>query len=280
MIILVALAIVPAFSWLKSLWAENIKIEIAAQDGDMPTLRQLIKANPSLVSSKYYIGTHWTPLHVAAAKGHEDAAAFLLISGADINAKDSEGQTSLHYAALYGNKDVVDLLLANKADVNLFDAAIVGDLEKVTTMIKANPDLVSSRDAIGMTSLHWAAAAGHSDVIEYLLANKADVNVAGGKGGATPLDNAAAYGHKEAVEVLIAHKANVNARRSNGNTPIDGAVWMNQRDVVEVLLANNADVNARNNDGKTPLDLATEVQQVTSRGGRMAELLRQHGGHE
>ena len=82
------------------------------------------------------------------------------------------------------------------------------------------------------------------------------------------------------VELLLANGADVNAKNKQGNTPLVGAVWMDHRDVVELLLANKADVNARDNDGKTPLGLWEEGQRVTRRSGRMAEILRQHGGHE
>jgi ankyrin repeat protein len=45
--------------------------------------------------------------------------------------------------------------------------------------------------------------------------------------------------------------------------------------VAELLLANKADVNATNNNGETPLHLA-----ALKGNKEVAELLRQHGGHE
>jgi ankyrin repeat protein len=47
------------------------------------------------------------------------------------------------------------------------------------------------------------------------------------------------------------------------------------KDVVELLLANKADINAKDNHGGTPLLMAEETGQKD-----VAELLRQHGGHE
>ena len=40
----------------------------------------------------------------------------------------------------------------------IHDAAEDGDLEKVKALLKANPDLVNSKDTNGMTPLHFAAA--------------------------------------------------------------------------------------------------------------------------
>ena len=45
----------------------------------------------------------WTPLHVAAASGHTDAAESLLAKGADVNAMEIADDTPLHVAAASGN---------------------------------------------------------------------------------------------------------------------------------------------------------------------------------
>ena len=44
-----------------------------------------------------------------------------------------------------------------------------------------------------------------------------------GENGATPLIPAAATGHKEVVELLIAKGADVNAKPEDGATPLDWA---------------------------------------------------------
>src|ERR1035438_7582111 len=94
-------------------------IHDAAANGDLGTVKALLKGNPGLVDK-----SGMTPLHWAAARGHKDVAELLLANGADVNAKNTgttglnTGLTPLHYAAGSGHKDVAELLLANKADVN------------------------------------------------------------------------------------------------------------------------------------------------------------------
>jgi hypothetical protein len=58
----------------------------------------------------------------------------------------------------------------------IHDAVKAGDLAKVKSMLKTNPDLISNRDQYDRMPLHWAAYKGHKDVVELLLINKAYVN--------------------------------------------------------------------------------------------------------
>jgi ankyrin repeat protein len=148
-----------------------------------------------------------------------------------------------------------------------------GDLAKVEALLKDNPDLALSRDNFGMTPLHWAAAGGHRNTVELLLANRADVN-AQDNAGETPL-HLAAKGHKDVAELLLANRANVNAQDNAGETPLHLAAEDHFEDVAELLLAKQADVNVKNKRGETPLHLAAEHHYED-----LAELLRQHGGED
>ncbi len=111
---------------------------------------------------------------------------------------------------------------------------------------------MNTKNEDGATSLHAAAANGHEEIAEVLLANRADVN-AKSDYLLTPLHLAAAVGHKGIVEVLLANKADVNARDKDGRTSLFFAALKGYKDVVEVLLANKADANVADKDGRTPL---------------------------
>lgn len=166
----------------------------------------------------------------------------------------------------------------------IHDAAKNGDLEKIKALLKDNPDLVSSKDTnnIGATPLYVAATFGHKDVMELLLANKADVN-AGADHGVTPLHLAAMMNHLDVAELLVASNANVNAKADNGVTPLHMAAAAGSKGIVELLLTNKADINAKDNRGWTPLHMAAGRgynPESEKRYKDMADLLRQHGGHE
>ena len=168
--------------------------------------------------------------------------------------------------------------LASCGRKGVHDAAKAGDLEKAKALLKDPPDLVFNKDNDGRSPLHWAASHGHKNVVELLLANKAELNAKDNNGG-TPLLYATAGGRGDVVQLLLANKAEVNAKDKGGMTPLHWAASMGHKDMAELLLTNKAEVNATNNLGVTPLHCATA-------GGynvgfqAVAELLRQHGGHE
>jgi ankyrin repeat protein len=323
------------------------KINDAVASGNFSKSKALLKANPDLVFTKDksgYTPLHWaafmghknvaellladgadvnatnnlseTPLHEAASMGHKDVAELLLASNADVNAKGNFRTTPLHLAAFMGHRDVSELLLAHGAEVDVYDAAKVCNVERVETLIKANPGLVSSKDyKYGRTPLHWAALYGNRDVVKLLLARGANVNAVDND-RMTPLHLVAKNDRKETAKLmletaklLLASNADVNTVDFPfGDTPLHKAAEGSCKEMAELLLANKADVNAQNGSGWTPLHAAAseghkdmaelllaheaEVNAKTYGGNTpmywaaengyrdMAELLRKANGHE
>jgi ankyrin repeat protein len=134
----------------------------------------------------------------------------------------------------------------------IHDAAKAGDLEKVKALLKANPDLVNSKDKEGETPLHLTVSWGKhgKEIAELLLTNKADINAMDLHG--TPLHYAAAKGDTNMAALFLANKADIDAKDNGGGTPLGWAVVNNREDMVELLLTNKANVNAKDNEGRTP----------------------------
>jgi ankyrin repeat protein len=132
------------------------------------------------------------------------------------------------------------------------------EIRRIKAMIRDSPDLVNARQG-NTTVLIDAARHGQLQVVEYLLANGADMEIRdlyNGKPNNTPLHVAAAYGHKRVVELLLAKGASVNAVDQAGRTPLHIAVGQGFRGVIDVLLTHKADVNAVSDSGQTPLHAA------------------------
>jgi|WetSurMetagenome_2_1015567.scaffolds.fasta_scaffold32982_3 ankyrin repeat protein len=214
------------------------EIHDAAIKGDLAKVKALLKDNPELVSSQ-----------------------------------DSTGDTPLHLAVMKDHKDMVKLLIDNKADIN---ASITAHVREI--IHKSIPGFKSSTMLyfdIGATPLHLAAASGHKDIVELLLAHGADVNAIDGDDGWTPLHWAANGGHKDAAELLLANKADINAKDGYGRTPLYYAAGNKRINKGEVRWDDNIDSPVAI-DGNTTMHLA----ELKSRKDAVAELLRQHGGHE
>jgi pectate lyase len=112
-------------------------------------------------------------------------------------------------------------------------------------------------------SLQEAASIGDINTVKSLLDKGVDANSWDNSGGDTALERATEKGHKEVVELLIAHGANINAIRQTlpGGTSLHLAVMSGHKDIVELLIAKGADVNAKNSEGETALDVALDRNQ-------------------
>ncbi|WP_339905878.1 ankyrin repeat domain-containing protein, partial [uncultured Cyclobacterium sp.] len=72
-----------------------------------------------------------------ATFGKTQAAELLIKSGADINAKSSDGSTPLHTAAFYGRVEIVRALLEKKADIAVKNSYDATALESVSAPFEA-----------------------------------------------------------------------------------------------------------------------------------------------
>jgi ankyrin repeat protein len=85
-------------------------------------------------------------------------------------------------------------------------AAESGILVEVKQLIIGGHDVNQRDDKYGFTPLHQAAFFGHRDIVEFLIAEGADVN-AKNNAGSTPLYLAKGKGHKEIAALLTQHGA-------------------------------------------------------------------------
>ncbi|KAI9101168.1 ankyrin repeat-containing domain protein [Phlyctochytrium arcticum] len=122
--------------------------------------------------------------------------------------------------------------------------------------------------------LQQAAAEGNDSIITSMLHfEEPDVNFADDR-GRTSLHFACAGGHFNVLKQLIAAGANVHATDVKGNTPLHLAVLSNQLDCVLLLLQANAKVNAQDSSQRTALQLVQSRLRILSQSsGRMTSRL-------
>ncbi len=137
----------------------------------------------------------------------------------------------------------------------LHKAAEEGRLEDVKQAVAAKPEAVKSKDGQRFTALHYAAEGGQPEIVEFLLAQGADVNAVGSR-GETSLYLAASSGQVKVIEQLLAGGAGLELANAEGRTPLIRAAMAGQLDALKVLLAAGADPKAKDRQGRTARDLA------------------------
>lgn len=182
---------------------------------------------------------------------------------------------SLILTAVYvGAKDVLQLLLEAHPDLNIFEAAAVGDADRISAILEKSPGEANSSNADGFTPLGLSAFFGHKEVAQRLMAGGAEVDhVIQSVNKNTALDAAVAASHRDLAELLLDSGANVNPRSTGGFTPLHKAAFGGNVELSRLLLDRGADVEAETDDGRTPLDIAVERNHK-----EVANILRRHWG--
>ena len=169
--------------------------------------------------------------------------AKVLARGFDPNTLSPDGQYPLVLAIKRPSPAVLDLLLRAK-----------GLRAEVRTIKDESP-------------LMLASMTGMVDVCKRLIALDADVN----KTGWTPLHYAASAGHVEVIKLLLKHSAYIDAESPSKTTPLMMAAMYGNPQSVELLLEEGADASLKNDKGMTALDFADVANKQAA-----AKLLVRH----
>eukprot|EP00931_Biecheleriopsis_adriatica_P067858 TRINITY_DN41921_c0_g1_i1.p1 TRINITY_DN41921_c0_g1~~TRINITY_DN41921_c0_g1_i1.p1 ORF type:complete len:204 (-),score=38.83 TRINITY_DN41921_c0_g1_i1:37-648(-) len=130
----------------------------------------------------------------------------------------------------------------------LLRAAQHGDIEEAALLMEkghACPDF--AMPPLNTTPLHAACRHGHLDMVNLLIASRADPNrkEVTQCGARTPLHLAAQANLTSIATTLLAGGADPIKRDSRGQTPLHLAALEGQADVTRLLLARGADPNVR-----------------------------------
>jgi ankyrin repeat protein len=156
------------------------------------------------------------PLHIAAQRWDVSMVELLVKHGADIHQRRADGRTAHTLAELHGNREIAEWLLTQGATSELsalerFIAMCArGDRAGAAAMLHAEPRLRSELGREHHLMMHVPAERGDARVLEAMLACGFDPNVKDSD-GVTALHRAAMAGHTDAARVLIEHGAAVNA---------------------------------------------------------------------
>ena len=172
-------------------------------------------------------------------------------------ARDANGVSAILHALYQGRREIAGILCEAGPPLNLFEAAAVGDLDRVRTLTQADPNLVHAVSPDGFTPLHLAVFFGQAPVARELVARGAPLDkVSDNAMRVTPLHSAVAGQDQEAITTLVEAGAEVNVRQRHGWTPLHSLAQQGDARMTDLLLARGAQPDARNDDDKTAADLA------------------------
>jgi len=240
------------------------EVQTAAREGRPEAARYLLEHG----------GSKETVLWWGAHEGYADVVK--VVAAAPDALDDDQWREALCVAIDAGRLDIVRLLVAQGADVNLGEKEAYIAWHRRRPSYHRDPEYEWARgDRLATciedgTALHWAAARGREDIMEFLLACGADVNAVEDTG--TPLHWAVDAGEAGAARLLLARGADPNTARKGGATPLHTAALFNEHEVAEALLEAGANVHAKDFADQRPLHRA-----ATFADAHFVELLLDHG---
>jgi pectate lyase len=143
-------------------------------------------------------------------------------------------------------------------DLSIHEASVIGDVDKIISLINRGIRVDSWDGGPCRTALHYAVICGRTEVVNLLLKHGAYIN-ARDTSGCTPLHYAFKNKHYELAEFLIEHDVDVNLSvNERGDTALHSAVRSSNLRIIELIMTKGADVAVRNDDGQTALDIAMD----------------------
>ncbi|MFW6264183.1 MAG: ankyrin repeat domain-containing protein [Cyanobacteriota bacterium] len=209
-----------------------------------------------------------TPLETAADEGNVAIATLLLTAGASVHA----GMFSpLMLAAAKGHTNVVQMLLETgdyaEADQSVYDAFMTGvcagHLETVRLLVQTGVNLNQVTWDCG-SALHYATDEGYLAIATLLLEAGAQVNLVNPLTAKTPLIHAVAQGHLDITRLLLESGADVEAKDKEGKTPLMIAAAKGYAEIARLLIESGADINATDTNGNNAL-VYTANAEATAR---------------
>ncbi|MDD7805582.1 MAG: ankyrin repeat domain-containing protein, partial [Endozoicomonas sp. (ex Botrylloides leachii)] len=239
-------------------------------------LKQLLdkKGADGLVTDKE--GMH--PLHYAAQHGFIHSVKYLLEQGDAqqlIRLKNKSQNSLVHLAAIAGHSDLLQWLANQYGKEVLLEkghngftalhfAAKEGHLNCIEPLLNAAPDSLHLREDGGSCPAHWAAWAGHLDILVRVVEkNGTQILSEKGNGGNNTLCFAAQNGYLDCVQYILAMckglQGEVNAV---GQNALHIAAENNKAEVLQWLIdqSDSEDLKATDKNGNTLLHLAAAYE--------------------
>lgn len=172
-------------------------------------------------------------------------------------ARNQNGASAIMQARYEGRHDLVELLRSKAGELDVFEAATLGDLSRLRSLLASNPALAKAFSQDGFTALHLATFFAQPEAAEELLRAGADPNaMATNPMKVAVINSAAASGRADLVKIVLGAGADPNARQMAGYTALHAAAARDNVEMTQALLDAGADPLLASDDGQLPVDKA------------------------
>jgi uncharacterized protein len=188
-------------------------------------------------------------------------------------ARDEHDTSAVRLALYHGQAEVADELLAAGPELDVWDAAALGDVDRLRALLDDKPYLAAAYAPDGFYPLGLAAFFSRPDAVALLLERGAQPDQAAATVSQVRAVHAAAAARDhESMRLVLEAGAAVDARQHGGLTPLHAAAQHGDQEMVELLVAHGADPKLSDNGGR---DAAAHAEA----GGfpALAEWLRERG---
>lgn len=173
--------------------------------------------------------------------------------------RNEAGVSALMQARYEFRMEIVELLRHAAGELDIFEAATLGDVPRLQTLLRNDPGLAKAFSHDGFTALHLAAFFGQPASVAALLQHAPDINaVSSNQMKVAVINAAAASRNSEVVRLVLQAGANPDTQQHMGYTALHSAAANGNADMVRVLLDAGADPAIRTDAGQTAADMASE----------------------
>jgi len=234
---------------------DNHQMIISAASGDLDNLRILIKSKDAPRPSSVTV-SGWTPLHYAAAAGHDEVCRLLLQHGASTDRAGIGNVNALHVAAHFGRLQVFRTLLNAGGDLDSFHDHGMNPLFELLVNQRHTNSAELDR------FIHWLIRGQE----QYLVDTEAEDNE--GRSilhyltstlqarNSDEVETAILDAYRETISRLVSEGADLDAKDVYGSTLLHYACKNGWLGIALMLLKSGCEVEIRDTEDYTALRLA------------------------
>jgi ankyrin repeat protein len=170
--------------------------------------------------------------------------------------------------------EIVEVIRQAAGQIDIFEAAALGDIERLRELLSSEPELAKAYSNDGFTALQFACFFGQPEAVKELSARGSDMNaVSRNTMHVAVINTAAASQSVEIVKIVLGAGARPDHQQQAGYTALHEAAAHNDAAMAQALLDAGATRDIRSDDGKTAADIATEKGYAA-----LASLLKNESG--